>query len=66
MHYADLDVSTRIVTELLQTFRNNINMLYKASEAIALLDMLTSLAACNITSGYGKFVLLYTLWALTY
>lgn len=47
---------SRIVTELLQTFRNSINMLYKASEAIALLDMLTSLAACNITSGYGTFI----------
>lgn len=31
-------------------------MLYKASEAIALLDMLTSLAACNISSDYGRYI----------
>lgn len=32
------------------------NILYKSSEAITLLDMLTSLAACNISSDYGKAV----------
>ncbi|KAI8972009.1 muts domain V-domain-containing protein [Mycotypha africana] len=35
-------MSDKIVTELLNIFRNNINILYQASEAIALLDMLTS------------------------
>lgn len=47
-------INFRIVSELLQTFRNNINILYKSSEAIALLDMLTSLATCNVSSDYGK------------
>ncbi|KAI9354044.1 muts domain V-domain-containing protein, partial [Pilaira anomala] len=47
-------MSDRIVTELLQTFRDNINIFYKASEAISLLDMLTSLATCNISSDYVR------------
>ncbi|KAG2230711.1 hypothetical protein INT48_003718 [Thamnidium elegans] len=47
-------LSDRIVTELLQIFRDNINIFYKASEAIALLDMLTCLAVCNISSDYVR------------
>ncbi|KAG1439268.1 hypothetical protein G6F56_012344 [Rhizopus delemar] len=37
-------MSESVVSELLQLFRENINFLYKASEAIALLDMLASFA----------------------
>lgn len=40
----------RTVTQLLEIFRNHINALYKASEAIALLDFLTSLATYNLNS----------------
>ncbi|KAI8383998.1 muts domain V-domain-containing protein [Blakeslea trispora] len=47
-------MSDQIVTELLDAFRDNINALYKASEAIALLDMLTSLAACHISFDYVR------------
>ncbi|OBZ86475.1 MutS 4 [Choanephora cucurbitarum] len=47
-------MSDQIVTELLKVFRDNINVLYKASEAIALLDMLTALAACNVSSDYVR------------
>lgn len=46
----------RTVTQLLQVFRNHINALYKSSEAIALLDFLTSLASYNLNSTQlGKY-----------
>lgn len=47
----------RTVSKLLGTFRDNINILYKSSEAIALLDMLASLATSNVSSDYGKFTI---------
>ncbi|OAC99555.1 hypothetical protein MUCCIDRAFT_42353 [Mucor lusitanicus CBS 277.49] len=43
-------MSEKTVTQLLEIFRNHINALYKASEAIALLDFLTSLATYNLNS----------------
>ncbi|KAL7330113.1 MutS protein msh4 [Mucor circinelloides] len=43
-------MSEKTVTQLLQVFRNHINALYKSSEAIALLDFLTSLASYNLNS----------------
>ncbi|GAN05554.1 mutS protein homolog 4 [Mucor ambiguus] len=43
-------MSEKTVTQLLQVFRNHIHALYKASEAIALLDFLTSLASYNLNS----------------
>lgn len=46
----------RTVTQLLQVFRNHINALHKSSEAIALLDFLTSLASYNLNSNQlGKY-----------
>lgn len=53
MHHS-LIFNFRIVTKLLGTFRDNINILYKSSEAIALLDMLLSLATSNISSDYSE------------
>ncbi|CAO3697576.1 unnamed protein product [Rhizopus microsporus] len=47
-------MSDKVVSELLQVFRDNINILYKASEAIALLDMLASLASCKLSYGYVR------------
>ncbi|KAI9487454.1 MAG: muts domain V-domain-containing protein [Benjaminiella poitrasii] len=47
-------MSDRIVTELLRKFRDGINILYKSSEAIALLDMLISLASSNISCDYVR------------
>ncbi|KAI7906727.1 muts domain V-domain-containing protein [Cokeromyces recurvatus] len=47
-------MSDRIVTELLQKFRENINILYKSSEAIALLDLLLSFASCNLSFDYVR------------
>jgi DNA mismatch repair protein MSH4 len=41
---------------MLQTFKDNIDTLYRSSEAIALLDMLASLAACNISFDYGECI----------
>jgi predicted HNH restriction endonuclease len=43
-----------IITELLNIFRENVNSLYKASEAIALLDMLCSFSFSKISSDYGN------------
>lgn len=49
---ADANISA--VTELLNYFRNHISILYKVSEALAMLDMLLSFAqSCGI-SDYGK------------
>ncbi|PHZ13648.1 uncharacterized protein RHIMIDRAFT_236703 [Rhizopus microsporus ATCC 52813] len=47
-------MSDKVVSNLLQVFRDNINILYKASEAIALLDMLASLASCKLSYGYVR------------
>ncbi|KAI8891327.1 hypothetical protein K501DRAFT_166658 [Backusella circina FSU 941] len=47
-------MSDCIVSELLKTFRENINTLYKASEAISLLDMLCSFAFSKIVSDYAR------------
>ncbi|CEG80340.1 hypothetical protein RMATCC62417_14694 [Rhizopus microsporus] len=47
-------MSDKVVSDLLQVFRDNINILYKASEAIALLDMLASLASCKLSYGYVR------------
>ncbi|KAL9540649.1 hypothetical protein MBANPS3_009565 [Mucor bainieri] len=49
-NFAGLTFMSRTVTQLLQVFRDHISALYKASEAIALLDFLTSLASYNLNS----------------
>ncbi|CAO3674509.1 unnamed protein product [Rhizopus stolonifer] len=47
-------MSESVVSELLQLFRENINFLYKASEAVALLDMLTSFAISKLSYNYSR------------
>ncbi|KAI9254067.1 muts domain V-domain-containing protein [Sporodiniella umbellata] len=47
-------MSDSVVSDLLQIFQDNINFLYKASEAIALLDMLSSFAVSCLSYDYGK------------
>ncbi|KAG1463735.1 hypothetical protein G6F46_001738 [Rhizopus delemar] len=45
-------MSDKTISELLQLFRENINFLYKASEAIAILDMLASFASNRLSYNY--------------
>ena len=45
----------RVVSELLNEIRSHIGCLYKLTECVALLDMLTSFAHACTLSSYGQY-----------
>jgi len=54
--------SCRVVSDLLNEIRSHIGCLYKLTECVAVLDMLTSFAHACTLSSYGVCVLLLKIY----